>query len=69
MTDSMIILGPQGCGKTRNAAILAKAYGFDKWCEADDGMPATGYLIFANHVDPECELRVVNYEDAWDSVR
>lgn len=33
---SIIVYGPQGCGKTRNGAALAKAYGFDRVVELED---------------------------------
>ena len=33
---SIIVYGPQGCGKTRNAAVLLKAFKLTKAVDADD---------------------------------
>lgn len=68
MAESIIILGPQGCGKTLNAAALAKAYGFSRWCEADERMPKSGHLILAHSVTADCKLCVVNFHDAIKKV-
>jgi DNA polymerase III delta prime subunit len=69
MADSIIILGPQGCGKTINAEALAKAFGFEQWCEADDGtLPRTGYLILANWMPDDCDLRVITFAEAIKKV-
>lgn len=35
MNRSIIVVGPQGCGKTRNGASIAKAYGLEKVVELD----------------------------------
>lgn len=64
MAESIIILGPQGCGKTLNVAALAKAYGLNKWCDADDRMPKRGHLILAHQIPAGCPLRVVQFRDA-----
>ena len=49
---SVVIYGPQGCGKTRNAETLRTAYRLDRVIEADDhngrsplDVPATGALV------------------------
>jgi hypothetical protein len=69
MTESIIILGPKGCGKTLNAAALAKAYGFKKWCDAGHHrMPRRGYLILAYSVPADCPLRVVEFREAMKKV-
>ena len=68
MAESIIILGPQGCGKTLNAAALAKAYGFNKWCDADERMPKSGHLILAHTITANCPLRVIAFRDAIKKV-
>lgn len=51
---SILIVGPQGCGKTLNAAALAAAYGFKKSCEGDTGLfPRTEHLIVGNPIVPK----------------
>ncbi|HYE39912.1 MAG TPA: hypothetical protein VEB23_08270 [Ramlibacter sp.] len=60
MTASIVIYGPQGCGKTLNGDKLARYFGLQR--VVDDGLdlgghvrvPASGALVLTN--DPE-ELR------------
>lgn len=49
MAQSIIIVGPQGCGKTINAKGLCKAFGLTKWVDAADvrALPKEGHIIFA----------------------
>ena len=67
---SIIILGPQGCGKTLNAAALAKAFGLKHWAEADGrrSISLQDHVILANHGDiiPHAcrSLRVVPFAEA-----
>lgn len=67
---SVIVVGPQGCGKTLNARALAKAFGLKHWCDAEDGpLPARDHLILAHETprDPKL-LRVVSFRDAIKKV-
>jgi MoxR-like ATPase len=72
MADSIIILGPQGCGKTLNAAALAAAFGLPRWIEADEceELPRFGHLILAHELTPDRAqgLRVVEFKDAIKKV-
>jgi len=75
-----IVVGPQGCGKTRNAERIARAYGCAKI--VDDGRPiprlediAPGNLILTND-DPDLgrgkfgfPVRVVTYKVAMEMVQ
>ena len=49
MKASIVIHGPQGCGKTRNAEALRLHYGLNRIVEADERpqqmLPATGALV------------------------
>ncbi|HSV44205.1 MAG TPA: hypothetical protein VLJ58_00320 [Ramlibacter sp.] len=51
---SVVVYGPQGCGKTRHAEALAKYFGLAHWCDWDgarDQRLARGHLILTN-LDP-----------------
>lgn len=52
MEKSVIVYGPQACGKTRNMRKLAAAYGLpeivDDWWSLDDFKPE-GVLYTTNH--------------------
>jgi len=61
---SIIIHGPQGCGKTRNAELLRKYYGMNEVVEADDFDPyplsdkqiaefKAGKILFLTNIDSE----------------
>ena len=54
MKPSIVIHGPQGCGKTRNAEALRVHYGLDRIIEADERphqmLPATGALVLTCRV-------------------
>lgn len=69
MPQSIVIVGPQGCGKSLNAQALAKAFTLKRWCEADDvyPVPLRDHLILANEVTPELRaagLKVVQFSEA-----
>ena len=69
MTASIVIVGPQGCGKTLNGKALALAFGLPHWCEADGRrrLPRTDHLILANDLDVPpgaWGLKVVQFSDA-----
>lgn len=71
MRPSVIIVGPQGCGKTRNAPALAKAYGLERWGDAEElaregQLPRHGCLILASEKPREASRwhRVVSFSDA-----
>lgn len=69
MPQSIIIIGPQGCGKSLNAPALAKAFNLKRWCEADDvyPVPVRDCLILTYDLTPELEaagLKVVPFSEA-----
>lgn len=52
---SVIVHGPQGCGKTRNGQAMAQHFGLDRVIEAEEGVKGiraagigTGALILTN---------------------
>lgn len=58
MTDknpTVIIYGPQGCGKTRNAEQLRQAFGLERVIELEDSpsnrIPDRGALVLTNRDD------------------
>jgi MoxR-like ATPase len=54
-SPTVIIYGPQGCGKTRNAEQLRQAFGLERVIELDDGdtqaIPSHGALVLTNRDD------------------
>lgn len=69
MAESIIIVGPQGCGKSLNAKALAQAYGLKHWVHADRGMvPKEDHLIFANAAPRAVGLKVIQFADAIKKV-
>ena len=70
MTASLIVVGPQGCGKTINARRLALAFGLKHWTEADscERLPRFDHLILANEAPRNTRLRVIGFEDAIKKV-
>lgn len=69
MAESIIIVGPQGCGKSLNARALAQAYGLKHWVDADRGMvPMKDHLILANVAPRAVGLKVIQFSDAIKKV-
>lgn len=76
MAQSIIIVGPQGCGKSMNAPGLCKAFGVTKWVDAADirylpngDLPQEDHLIFAHDWPKNTHgLRCVNFEFAISKV-
>jgi uridine kinase len=66
---SVVVWGPQGCGKTRNAARIAKALGLDTviddWHHTlSEPWPRQGALLLTNEEPPEWfRYPVVRYEE------
>lgn len=78
MARSMVIYGPQGCGKTRNAEKLCQQHGLDKSAGLEDfwrgaAPPAEGMLIL--HYDYtqaaafalKHDLRLLDFKRAMNS--
>ncbi len=67
--DSVIVYGPQGCGKTRNAEILKKHFGvnhiIDGW-QRNMKAPSFDHLILTNDLTMGLvsSRRVISYEKA-----
>ena len=76
MAQSIIIIGPQGCGKTLNAPGLCKAFGLKKWVDLDDltwrreAMPLEDHIILANVRPRDTKrLRCLSFADAMKKVK
>jgi gluconate kinase len=74
VAPSIIVIGPQGCGKTLNGQALAKAYGLPRWCDADQvhnvDQLRTDHLLLATEVPPwAAALQVVQFADAIRRVK
>jgi hypothetical protein len=76
MNKSVIVYGPQGCGKTLNAQRIAKHFGLTRIEDDYDGsrFRATGTLYLTNRtrkeIDPSGMLRrAVAYADLPAAVR
>lgn len=77
MTNQTIIVhGPQGCGKTTNAGRIAKALGMsrvvDEWAPGDPALPVRGVLALTCET-PDAHAtrryRVMSFDDAMAAVR
>lgn len=75
MKPTIVIHGPQGCGKTRNAEALRQHYGLDRVIEADERphqmLPATGALVLTCRVSVmhAAGLELVPFEVAMQEMR
>ena len=51
MAEAVIVHGPQGCGKTRNAEVMRRAFGctsiVDDWLPLDPIQPGALHLTYA----------------------
>lgn len=76
MAQSIIIIGPQGCGKTINAPGLCKAFGLPKWVDLDEinylskgQMPMEDHIILAIERPRNTQLlRCLSFEEAMKKV-
>lgn len=70
---SVVVYGPQGCGKTRNAKSIMKALGLSKVVEADElhGRPYPRYrtLLLTNQ-RPAASYRyaIMSFDEAMAKV-
>ena len=70
-TRSIVIFGPQGCGKASQAARLQEHFGLSKVYDADcEGLtsskqlPRHDTLILANTQPQRCPVRSMSFEQA-----
>ncbi len=75
MTQSIIIVGPQGCGKNLNATRLCKAFKVTQWIDAEEleqgrtKLPKADHVIFANVRPNDTHgLRCITFEEAMRKV-
>ncbi len=69
---SVVVYGPKGCGKTRNAIKIAAAYGlrriFDNYSGTFNDVPSTDALILTNmklaKYKSASDLKFVTFDDA-----
>jgi Mg-chelatase subunit ChlI len=67
MKKSIVVIGPQGCGKTLNAKALARVLNRPNWCELDQhpNPPREGHVILANDLTPATAgLKVMAFSEA-----
>ena len=75
MKATIVIHGPQGCGKTRNAEALRVHYGLDSIIEADERphqmLPANGALVLTCRVSVlhAAGLELVPFDVAMQEMR
>lgn len=70
MSETIVIHGPQGCGKTVHAAALAAAFGctkiIDEWNGADPLLPGVLALTNAPQISPPRRALVMRFDVAMD---
>ena len=67
MTKSIVVIGPQGCGKTINGPALAKALNRPHWCDLDqhEKPPRTDHVVLANDLTAATAgLNVMTFSEA-----
>lgn len=67
MAKSIVVIGPQGCGKTLNAKALARALNRPNWCDLDHHPkpPREGHVILANELtSATAGLKVMAFSEA-----
>jgi cytidylate kinase len=73
MADSVIVYGPQGCGKTRNARRIARALGLKRIVDGfsfdDRRFDKQDTLLLTNEEPPAHARRAMSYDDAMRRVR
>lgn len=74
MPNSIIVVGPQGCGKSLNAPALCRAYRLKRHCDAADvyPVPLQDHLILAFEITPELRaagLKVVKFSEAIKKIK
>ena len=73
--ESVVVYGPQWCGKTRNAKAIARALGLRRILEDfefDSGFdyPRQGALLLTNQTPPDWWRRpIMTFEAAMERVR
>jgi len=69
---SVVLVGPQGCGKTLYAPAIAIIFGLSRWGDADtmDGLPPMNTLILTHEIMPNMEkFRIVKFDDAMTQLK
>lgn len=68
MKDSIVIFGPQGCGKTRNAKKLASYFGLTQIVDADDEgiseLRGSALILTNGYAKIPPRFRRISYESA-----
>jgi len=70
---SVLVYGPQGCGKTRNSKAIAKALGLttiiDSFEMGNQPWPRNGALLLTSCIPPErFPCRAMSFEQAMNRV-
>jgi len=71
--NTILVYGPQGCGKTRNAERIAQALGLTTIIDAFElskqPWPRAGALLLTNEKPPKrTRLHVMSFEQAMNRV-
>lgn len=73
---SVIVYGPQGCGKTRHADALRKHFELDKIYDQDcapvtsfHDLPKSGHLILTHERPPATCRRAMSFDAAMQRLR
>ena len=65
---SLIVYGPAGCGKTRNARRLAKHFGLkrvvDEWDRRRDGVVKNALMLTIEAPPASVVCRVLSFDEA-----
>ncbi|MFD2755697.1 hypothetical protein [Comamonas terrae] len=74
--SSIVVYGPQGCGKATNTNRLLQHFGLDKVYDADcapltsaQQLPRHGTLILATEAPPRCPVRCMSYDQAMRQIK
>lgn len=74
--SSIVVYGPQGCGKATNTKRLLQHFGLDKVYDADcapltsaQQLPRHGTLILATEAPPRCPVRCMSYDQAMRQIK
>ena len=73
---SVIVYGPQGCGKTRMAEVMRQHFLLDRVYDRDGPplsshrqLPKTGHLILTNEQPPKSCRNAMSFDQAMRLVR
>lgn len=74
-TESLVVYGPQGCGKSRNSIAIANAFGLrkilDNWTRGDEIPKHDTLILTSDDLDsaPKLKVNAISFREAMKRAR